>query len=222
MPTLGKTKSKRIQGPRAAAGGAPGAVRRGRPARVDREGLLDAAESAIRSHGAEVSLERIAAVAGATKPVLFAHIGDRRALVHALSARLLARMQAATQAASASAPAGREGLAISLQANLEAIAADRHLYAFVNGAGAGDTTLATTLEFARRAAAPIIEATAAARSLAGADPAPAEAWGYGIVGMLHMVGIWWLNDPAARIDAAVLAEQLTELLWSGVAPRSRP
>ena len=184
--------------------------------------MLDAAEQAIRDAGTEVSLERIAATAGVTKPVLFAHIGDRRALVFALSERLLARMEAASQAATANAPPGRAALVASFQASFEAIVAERHLYAFVNGAGAGDTTLATTLEFAHRSAAPIITGTAAARAAAGDDPAPAEAWGYAIVGMLHMVGIWWLNDPTTRLDAAQLAEQLTELLWSGLAPRSKP
>jgi hypothetical protein len=96
------------------------------------------------------------------------------------------------------------------------------LYAFVNGAGAGDTTLATTLEFARRSAAPIAAGTADARVRAGDDPAPTQAWSYAIIGMLHMVGIWWLNEPASRrTDAAQLAAQLTDLLWSGLAPRAR-
>jgi len=195
--------------------------RRGRPPLADRERLLDAAESVIRRSGPSVSLERIAARAGVTKPVLFAHVGDRRALVHALSARLQARIEAAVQAAMATALPGRAALESVIRASLETIAADRHLYAFVNGAGAGDTTLATTLEFARRSAAPIVAGAADARVRAGEDPAPAEAWGYAIIGMLHMVGIWWLHEPSSRLDAAQLAAQLTELLWSGLAPRAR-
>lgn len=195
--------------------------RRGRPPLADRERLLDAAESVIRRSGPSVSLERIAARAGVTKPVLFAHVGDRRALVHALSARLQARIEAAAQAAMATALPGRAALESVIRASLETIAADRHLYAFVNGAGAGDTTLATTLEFARRSAAPIVAGAADARVRAGEDPAPAEAWGYAIIGMLHMVGIWWLHEPSSRLDAAQLAAQLTELLWSGLAPRAR-
>jgi len=195
--------------------------RRGRPPLADRERLLDAAESVIRRSGPSVSLERIAARAGVTKPVLFAHVGDRRALVHALSARLQERIEAAVQAAMATALPGRAALESVIRASLETIAADRHLYAFVNGAGAGDTTLATTLEFARRSAAPIVAGAADARVRAGEDPAPAEAWGYAIIGMLHMVGIWWLHEPSSRLDAAQLAAQLTELLWSGLAPRAR-
>jgi AcrR family transcriptional regulator len=158
--------------------------------------------------------------------VLFAHIGDRRALVDALSARLLGRIEAAAQAAAAAAGPGRASLEAVLRAGLETMGADRHVYAFVNGAGAGDTTLASTLEFARRSANPFIAGMQRARGRAGLDPAPAEAWGYAIVGMLHMVGIWWLNESGTGLDAAQLAAQLTDLLWGGLAPpserRSKP
>lgn len=175
----------------------------------------------IRRHGATVSLDRIAAKAGVTKPVLFAHIGDRRALVYALSERLLTRMEAAAQAAVAAAGGGSAVLERLIRAQLETIAADRHLYAFVNGAGAGDTDLAGTLEFANRSAAPLIAGIADARVRAGLDPAPAEAWGHAIIGVLHMTGLWWLQKPAAERDAAQLAAQLTDLLWNGLAPRGR-
>ncbi|HXK23077.1 MAG TPA: TetR/AcrR family transcriptional regulator [Myxococcota bacterium] len=203
-----------------ASGGEPGAVpRRGRPPRVDRERLLDAAERAIRRHGPKVSLEQIAAKAGVTKPALFAHVGDRRALVHGLSERLLSRIEAEVQAALARAAGGRDSLERLIRAELETIAADRHLYAFVNGAGAGDTTLESTLAFARRSAAPLIEGIAHDRESRGLDPAPAEAWGHAIIGMLHMAGLWWIQKPAAERDARRLAAQLADLLWEGLRPR---
>jgi AcrR family transcriptional regulator len=194
--------------------------RRGRPPLADRELLLDAAERAIRRHGPTVSLDRIAAKAGVTKPVLFAHVGDRRALVHALSERLLSRIEADVALALSDARPGREALEQLIRAELETIAADRHVYAFVNGAGAGDTTLETTLAFARRSAAPLVAGLAAERKRAGLDPAPAEAWGHAIIGMLHMTGLWGLQKSAAERDARRLAAQLTELLWEGLAPKA--
>jgi AcrR family transcriptional regulator len=196
--------------------------RRGRPPRVDRERLLDAAERAIRRHGPTVSLERIAAKAGVTKPVLFAHVGDRRALVHALSERLLTRIESEVRAALAGAAAGRDSLERLIRAELETIAADSHLYAFVNGGGAGNTNLESTVAFARRSAAPLIAGIAHERASRGLDPAPAEAWGHAIIGMLHMTGLWWIQKPAAERDARRLAGQLTDLLWEGLAPGSRP
>jgi AcrR family transcriptional regulator len=213
-----RSRTQARPGERAAAG----PRRRGRPPLVDRARLLDAAESAIRRYGPTVSLDRIAAKAGVTKPVLFAHVGDRQALLHALSARLLTRMEAAAQAAVAAAPPSGPGPLESLiRAQLETIASDRHLYAFVNGGGAGATELASTLEFARRSAAPLIAGIADARVRAGLDPAPAEAWGHAIIGVLHMTGLWWLQKPATDRDAAQLAAQLTDLLWNGLAPRAR-
>jgi AcrR family transcriptional regulator len=199
----------------------PGAVpRRGRPPLVDRERLLDAAERAIRRHGPKVSLERIAAKAGVTKPALFSHVGDRRALVQALAERLLARIESQIRAAVAGAAGGRDSLERLIRAELETIAADRHLYAFVNGAGAGDTTLETTLAFARRSAEPLIAGITQDRKSRGLDSAPAEAWGHAIIGALHMAGLWWIQKPAAERDARRLAAQLTDLLWDGLAPRS--
>ena len=195
------------------------ARRRGRPPVADREGLLDAAERAIRRHGPAVSLERIAARAGVSKPVLFSHVGDRREFVRALSARLLGRIEAAVGAARAAGLTGRPALARVVAAQLETIAAERHLYAFVNGAGAGDTSLATTLEFARRAAAPLAADLRAARVRAGRDPSVAEAWAFALIGAMHMVGLWWLDEDAAP-DASRLSEQLTELFWSGLEPTS--
>jgi AcrR family transcriptional regulator len=193
------------------------AARPGRPPRVDRERLLGAAERVIRRHGPGVSLERIAARAGVSKPVLFAHVGDRRALVHALGERLLARIEAAVSAALAGATAGRDALERLIRAELETIAGDRHVYAFVNGAG-GSASLDSTVAFARRSAGPLIAGIAHDRARAGRDTAPAEAWGYAIIGMLHMTGLWWLERPRAERDAALLAAQLTELLWEGLAP----
>jgi AcrR family transcriptional regulator len=183
--------------------------------------LLDAAESAIRRYGATASLDRIAARAGVTKPVLFAHIGDRRALVYALAERLLTRMEAAAQAAVAAAPAGRAALESLIRTQLETIAAEKNLYAFVNGAGGAETELASTLEFAHRSAAGLVAGIADARVRAGLDPAPAEAWGHAIIGVLHMTGLWWMQKPAAERDAAQLAAQLTDLLWNGLAPRGQ-
>ena len=214
MPKPGRARASR----RPRAPEEPRAVpRRGRPPLADRERLLDAAERAIRRHGPTVSLEQIAAKAGVTKPVLFAHVGDRRALVHALAERLLTRIETAVRVALARSAGGRDSVEQLIRAELETIAADSHLYAFVNGGGAGNTNLESTVAFARRSAAPLIAGIAREREARGLDPAPAEAWGHAIIGMLHMTGLWWIRKPAAQRDAARLASQLCDLLWEGLA-----
>ena len=197
---------------------APKPARRGRPRIADRTRLLDAAERAIRRAGPTVSLERIASEAGVTKPVLFAHVGDRRALVHALGERLLGHIEASIQGALAGGGEGRGALERVIAAYFSAVQVHRHLYAFVNGGGASDKSLASTLLFAQRAAAPLIAGISDARARGGRDTSAAEPWGYAIIGMLNMVGLWWLAEPDRELDAARLAAQLTELLWSGLAP----
>jgi AcrR family transcriptional regulator len=179
---------------------------------------LESAERAIRRHGPTLSLDRIAAQAGVSKPVLFSHVGDRRELVRALAERLLGRIEQAVGTARTGGPGGRPALRRVIAAQLETIASDRHLYAFVNGAGAGDTTLATTLEFARRAATPLARDLRDALFRSGRDPSQAEPWSFAIIGMMHMVGLWWLAGETRSLDAAELADRLTELLWSGLAP----
>jgi AcrR family transcriptional regulator len=209
-------RASRRRREQAAADAAP--RRRGRPPLADREGLLDAAERAIRRSGAKVSLERIAAAAGVTKPVLFAHVGDRRALVDALAERLLARIEKAVASALAAGAEGRDALERLIEAQLATVGADRNLYAFVNGAGSGDTNLTSTLAFAQRSAAPLVAGIAATRRSRGLDASVGEPWGHAVIGALHMVSLWWLAEPRRELDAPRLAAQLTELLWDGLAP----
>jgi hypothetical protein len=41
-----------------------------------------------------------------------------------------------------------------------------------------------------------------------------SSWPHGIVGMLNMVALWWLE--ADRGPVGRLADQLAELVWSGI------
>src|SRR5262249_29298835 len=93
-------------------------------------------------------------------------------------------------------------------------AGDRHVYAFVNA----DPRLAEMLAFARRTAAPLIKWIAARRKDAGQDPSVADAWGIAVVGIRHMVGLWWLTDRSRGLDEARLGAQIVSSLRIGVAP----
>jgi hypothetical protein len=48
----------------------------------------------------------------------------------------------------------------------------------------------------------------------GADDTPAEIWAYGIVGMVHMAGDWWVDRRTFSRDEVV--EHLVRLLWDGL------
>ena len=190
----------------------------GRPAGgrrvVDREAVLDNAEVVIRRDGAGVSLEAIARESGVTKPIVYARVGGRTELANALSQRLIERLIASTTAAIAASDPGRPALAAFIEATLETTAQHRELFLYVT-AGAPDDSAARRLYLATQAAVPIAEQLATWRAENDRDPAVALPWAYSMIGMLNLVSLWWLEEPDR--SATVLADQLADLLWSGLA-----
>jgi AcrR family transcriptional regulator len=180
---------------------------------VDRERMLDAAERAIRRDGAGVSIDVIAKEAGVTKPIVYARVGNRVELSDALAQRLADRLVDNAGKAMAKKRTGRTRLVAMIRSNLETLADDRELFYFVTGGSSEEMPL-RTLYLAGQSAKPMAEQFALWRKAEGHDPAVAEAWSYGIVGMLNMVSLWWLTDSAETPER--VAEQIAELLWSGL------
>jgi hypothetical protein len=50
---------------------------------------------------------------------------------------------------------------------------------------------------------------------AGRDAGGAVPWAYGIVGMVHQAGNWWIGERT--MSRTRLVAYLTELLWHGLA-----
>jgi AcrR family transcriptional regulator len=179
---------------------------------VSRDELLDIAEQVIRRDGPGVSIDAIAAAAGVTKPVVYARVGDRAELADALAERLAARLLPAAGAAAGDAK-GRAALVAFVRATLAVLADQRELFLFVTreaGGGGSDQGLL----LADRSATPLAAELAELRRRQGGDPAPALPWAYAIVGMLNLVARWWLAEDGRPLDD--LAEQVAELLWSGL------
>ena len=42
----------------------------------------------------------------------------------------------------------------------------------------------------------------------------AEAWSFGIVGMLQMISVWWITQPERAVDE--VAAQISDLMWNGL------
>jgi AcrR family transcriptional regulator len=183
--------------------------------------MLEAAERAIRRDGAGVSIDEIAREAGVTKPIVYARVGNRTELADALAQRLADRLIYATGKAVAKRRTGRTRLVAMIRANLEALAEDREVFFFVSG-GASEEMPQRTLYLAGQSAKPMAEQFAVWRKAEGLDPSVAEAWSYGIVGLLNMVSQWWLTESAEPAER--IAEQIAELLWSGLggAASARP
>jgi AcrR family transcriptional regulator len=190
---------------------------RGRPAGghqvVDRELLLDAAERVIARDGSGASLEAIATEAGVTKPIVYARVGSRAELSNALAARLADRLIDAARGEVGNGRLDRDTLAAFLRTTLETIGAHRELFLYVTR-GSADDTSERALYLAGKSAQPLAELLARWREHHGHDASVAVPWAYGIIGMLNLVSLWWIEEGGQPVGA--LADQLAELVWSGI------
>lgn len=184
---------------------------------VDREHVLDAAERVIRRDGAGSSLEAVAVEAGVTKPIVYDRVGGRADLADALAERLADRMVFATRTALAGETLSQTGLTRFIEANLRTVADHRELFLYVTG-GTTEQTAIGRLSLAERSTTPLAKTLAVWRSGIQQDPGVAEAWAFGIVGMLQMVSQWWITQE--DLSATEVAGQISELLWNGLPGRA--
>lgn len=178
-----------------------------------REELLDAAVTAIRREGADVSMDDIAAEAGITKPILYSNFGDKAGLADALAVRFTQDLVARFGEVWATTDDPRERVARSIDAWVGFIESDPHIYSFLSegsfGAGRSldDRRLVADLgKLVARALGEWLREQ-------GADSGPAEPWAYGVLGMVHISTEWWMErGTLSRKD---LVNYLTSLLWTG-------
>jgi len=187
-------------------------MRSTRPSREERrQQLLDAAVDAIRTVGAQASMEQLAAQGGVTKPILYRHFGDRDGLGRAIGEHyasvLMDRLAGPLDAA-----APRELLERTVDAYLAFLEEEPQLYAFLTSGGAGpdvESAGAIVVAVAQAVAQRIGDQL---RAL-GLDATGAEPYAFGVVGMVHQAGDWWLRTGTMSREA--LTDHLTRLLWSG-------
>ena len=159
-----------------------------------REQLLAAAERAIRRLGPDAPLDAMAAEAGVTKPILYRHVGDKAALVDAIAERLVDRINAAVAATAHAGDDPSTAWRRFLEAYLEVVDREPQLFLFASTAAAPDDEH-RLLRLADRSARPMAE------RLGGGLAALTRA--YAVIGMLHVVTLWWLRDRAVTREALV-------------------
>lgn len=183
-----------------------------RPSREERrQQLLDAAVTAIRRIGAGASMEQIAAEGGVTKPILYRHFGDRDGLVGAIGEQyatlLLDRLGPNLDAGTP-----QDLLWRTIDSYLQFLEEDPELYNFLvrQAAGATEDRISSLIDVIGRQVAVIIGDQLRA---AGLDAGGAEPMAFGIVGMVHQAGDWWITNRT--MSRAALTTYLSELLWKG-------
>lgn len=183
---------------------------------ADREAILDAAERVIARDGSGASIEAIAAEAGVTKPVVYARVGARADLCEALAERLSARLAKAARDRVKSLDPSHETLVQFFHAALETIRDQRSLFLFVSRGG--DDMAERTLNLAARSAPRLADLLTVWRRSLGVDDSSVEPWAYGIIGMLNLVALWWIESSDEPVRQ--LAERLADLVWPGLAGES--
>jgi AcrR family transcriptional regulator len=162
-------------------------------------------------------MEQLAKAGGVTKPILYRHFGDRDGLITALAERYGNDLMASVQApllTAASEP--RQLLVSTIDAYVAFIERDPNLYRFlirqVPDRGAGLPSINALVEGISKQVAIVLGEQLRA---AGRDSGAAVPWAFGIVGLVHQAGDWWLDDQTMSRDR--LVEYLASLLWDGLA-----
>lgn len=112
--------------------------KRGRPRRTpaqraeQRERLITASMEAVRTRGADVSVDELARVAGVSKPVLYSEFGDKRGVADAIAVSLAHQLEARVAADLAG---GRIDIPAVVRATVEALVelidTEPELYEFI-------------------------------------------------------------------------------------------
>jgi len=213
----------------------PTAPRDGRDSRWERHreerraALVDATIRAIRTHGAGVGMDDIAAEAGTSKTVIYRHFDDKAGLYRAVAARIDGRVVGNVGAAlgrSSTPPADtRELVASTVDAYLALVESDTEVYRFVVNRPLVDLPLVddpvggTVSQVTDQLTGLLLEAL---RSPA-TDPSRARTWAIALVGSVRAVADDWLATPEGdRAPRAVVVEALTDLACHGLSPALTP
>jgi len=184
--------------------------------RAERRGqLLDAAVGAIREIGPGATMEQLAKAGGVTKPILYRHFGDRDGLIRAIAARFSTDLLTSVTTPLASDSDARDLLHSTVDSYVAFIERDPNLYRFmmqqVPERGEGVAPMGSLIDLIARQVAQVAGERLRA---AGRDSGPAVPWAYGIIGLVHQAGDWWVDDQTMTRET--LVNYLVSLLWDGL------
>jgi AcrR family transcriptional regulator len=178
---------------------------------------LDAAAAVIRREGAKASMQALAAESGVTKPVLYAHFGDRAGLADALAERFsIELVERLSVAVAADNP--RELIRRATNAFVSFVSDEPNVYDFI----VRESAVAARNGNRSIARLPVFELLGRAVTLVvryqleqgGGDQQRAEAIAFAVMGMVFSAAEWWLDR--ASISRDELVDLLTDLFWAGL------
>jgi len=169
----------------------------------------------VREIGPGATMDQLARAGGVTKPILYRHFGDRDGLIAAMADEYSeALLTSVTEPLDADA-GPRSTLRSTVDAYVSFIERDPSLYRFLvrtarERQGGHVQINALVDNIAKRVA---IVTGDQLRSV-GRDSGSALPWAYGIVGLVHQAGDWWVDSQT--ISRETLVDYLVALLWDGL------
>jgi AcrR family transcriptional regulator len=180
---------------------------------TQRAHLIESAITVIKREGPGASMDQMAAQAGVTKPILYRHFSDRAGLVAAIAEFAFSQVSNGLDAALHADATPRELVASTIDTYLVFIESDPAVYRFLVQRSVSEAGVSIN-DYIWRTSRQVAMVLGEALRAAGVDSGPAEAWAFGIVGMVHASGDWWLERGA--MPRARLTEYLTSLVCDGL------
>lgn len=197
--------------------------------------LTHAARRAVHRHGADLSMDEIAARLGTSKSILYRYFADKAGLQNAVGEAVVASIRTELAEASRRAATPRAALQEMVAAYLGMIEHSPSVYYFVTRNADLANSVARPQEGSTAQSAPLssylhsvvavvaepfaqeMGARGAGESSPDARTAAVAAWSAGTVGFVTATGEWWLTRRGqAGVPSRVeLAEQITGWLWTG-------
>ncbi|HEY1466031.1 MAG TPA: TetR/AcrR family transcriptional regulator [Acidimicrobiales bacterium] len=180
---------------------------------TQRAHLIESAITVIQREGPGASMDQMAAQAGVTKPILYRHFSDRAGLVKAIAEYSFSQVSAGLEAALHANATPRDLVESTIDTYLVFIESDPDVYRFLVQRGVSEAGVSIN-DYIWRTSRQVAVVLGEALRAAGLDSGPAEVWAFGIVGMVHASGDWWLER--GTMPRARLTEYLTSLVCDGL------
>ena len=181
-----------------------------------RRQFVDAALRVLDADGPELPMAAVAAEAGVSKPVLYRYFSDKAALVEALAERGSELLRARLLPAINSGGPVLERVSGAVGGYFAVIDEHPNLYWLIARRGLtepGNNGLAVHPDKESIANA-LTAVFGDYLRLCGLDSGGAEAWAFGITGLVQSTGEWWLYRRS--MSRAHVVSYVTQLIWAAV------
>lgn len=159
-------------------------------------------------------MSSIAAEAGLTKPVVYAHFGDRAGLVAAIARRTTDDLMARLAEPFAEPRPLEETIRLTVGAFVDFAAREPALFSFLLHPSGSRTPNADVRVLIETVAEPIEALARAPLAAFGVSPVDTSLRVRAVIGLAYTVVDWWLAQGLDALEPDALTDRLTSLVWA--------